>query len=117
MTEIDLTPPALNLHLAERALAKGHRARAEAICTQLCKSEPCNPDVLAFLGRCWISTFAGAVGTPGHVASRLLNPYVFGLDYDPWTPTTTFHYARHDEDWSGTVHHIVKALEKQFSLE
>ena len=68
-------------------------------------------------GRCWISTFAGAVGTPGHVASRLLNPYVFGLDYDPWTPTTTFHYARHGEDWSGTVHHIVKILEKQFSLE
>ena len=68
-------------------------------------------------GRCWISTFAGALGTPGHVASRLLNPYVFGLDYDPWTPTTTFHYARHDEDWSGAVDHIVKVLEEQFSLE
>ena len=67
--------------------------------------------------RCWISTFAGALGTPGHVASRLLNPYVFGLDYDPWTPTTTFHYARHDEDWSGAVDHIVKVLEEQFSLE
>ena len=46
--------------------------------------------------RCWVPTFCGAVGTDVACVTRRPNPYMFGLDYDPWAPTTSMIYARHD---------------------
>ena len=68
-------------------------------------------------GRCWVSVFAGAVGTPAHIVSRRLNSFKFGLDYDPWTPSTRYYYVPHYEPWTEPINNVIDVLKQQFSLD
>lgn len=62
--------------------------------------------------RCWIITFAGALGKPVFNYSGPYNNTVMDLPYDPWAPTTKTYYRRFGEDWGACMSALSQALDE-----
>ena len=62
--------------------------------------------------RCWIITFAGALGKPVFNYSGPYNNTVMDLPYDPWAPTTKTYYRRHSDDWNDCMTALSHALDE-----
>ncbi len=60
--------------------------------------------------RCWITAFAGALGTPTHCFSAPYNLIMMDLPYDPWAPATQVYYRGYDENWDNCMKAISEAL-------
>ena len=67
--------------------------------------------------RCWIITFAGALGRPVFNYSGPFNNWMADLPYDPWAPTTKTFYRRHGDTWETCMQAVADALMAEVSAD
>lgn len=66
--------------------------------------------------RCWIITFAGALGRPVFNFSGPYNNWMSDLDHDPWAPTTLTFYRQFGEPWQPCMRAVAAALESALPI-